>query len=352
MEDNVEEITAFATRSEKVLDYINSALINTIFVSFTIWWALKNSNTRYTSKRGLKVLALLFYFVSVFSEVFCDWLVVYLSTKLDVNKVLAEKLGYLEGAYRESFGTRQVDLVMLFNVLLTAYQVLKVTALFLMVSSWLPVSLKKLHQEQHLLLSRKDISTDSLKRLSSASIATFSMCYVALRLPLTLMLLKYQSHFSTDTTLFVRSVFFGIEIAICALFLLILKIKYQGVMSNEAEATLNSYSGVNIFITMLLLDSFFNHIVNVLSIPLILSETVGYIIDKIGFLSRLMVNVILLTILYPQASKAATHQKYSDMTSRYFLDKEADTCMEKKALGALGSEELVDVMSCSPPAIK
>lgn len=352
MEDNIEEVMAFATRSEKVLDYINSALINTIFVSFTIWWSLRNSNTRYTSKRGLKSLALLLYFVSVFSEMLSDWLVVYLSAKIDVNKVFAEKLGYLEGAYKQGFGTRQVDLVMLFNVLLTTYQVLKVTTLFLMVSSWMPVSFKKIQQDHHLLISRKELSSDSLRQLSSASVATFSTCYVALRLPLTLLLLKYQGHFSTDTTLFVRSIFFGVEIAICALFLLILKIKYQGIVNSKVDAALNSYSGINIFITMLLSDSFFNHIVNILSIPLTLSETIGYIIDKIGFLSRLIVNVILLTILYPQASKTISHQKYNDMPCKYFLEKEDNAYAEKKAQGTMESDELVDVMSCSPPAIK
>ena len=343
MEDNSSSVDEFATKPEKTLDYINSALLTTIFVSFAVWWVFKNIDGKEILRRGLRSLALLFYFTSIFFGLYSDWLIIFLSSKINIDKNLVEKMGYIYGNYKQEIGTLHIDLITCYNIFLTTSQVSKICALFLMIGSWMPISLRSMSPGDSPGTSKKK-EAEMFKKLSNASISVFSKLYILFRIPITFIFQRNQIFLTPDTILFTRSVFFGIEIAISALFLVILKTKYQGVVSNKMDAAIGSYTGVNILVVVLLMDSFFNHIINALSIPLIMDNVTTYVIEKIGFLTHIVSGVILLAILCPQKHKFC-NGKISCLHQNCNTKKALDTAsMENKYNEEFESDELVDLM--------
>lgn len=350
MESNHEDLISTVTKPEKVLDYINSALIKTMFISFAFWWLVKNASVQRVLKKGSKSVSLALFFLSITSSFLCDWLIIFLSSKFNLNKVLAEKMGYLSGAYEKVFAGHSIDLVYLHNSLLTTSQVLRVCSLFLMAGSWLPISRKDLKMHIYSNSSRQD-DPELINKLSDASISIFSKLYIFLRIPFTLIFMKYQAFLRPDIILFTRSAFFGTEIALCALFLLILKTKYQGIFGDGVKMQRERYTGINIFVMALLADSFFNHIISVLSIPSVLGEITTYIIEKIGFLTRMASELILLAILCPQRSGDAGYgKKFGDdiisteKLPRSILEEQKKDCEAENT-------ELVDLMTHSQEII-
>lgn len=308
MERNQEDVARLVTKPEKVLDYINNGLLKAIFVSFVFWWLTKNMSMKQSFRKGTKSISLVFFTVSIITSFLCDWMAVFLSSKFVLDKALAEKMGYISGVYLQTIGSRHLDLIYVYNFLLTASQMLKICSLFLMTGSWMPVSRKDILEQIYPSIRGKNDS-EVLGRLSDASIAVFSKIYTLLRIPLALIFVKYQIFLMPDTILFIRSVWFGLEVALCGLFLLILKTKYQGILNDNAKTQIDRYTGVSIFVTTLLADSFFNHIINVLSIPSTLGEATTYVIEKIGFLARMVSELILLATLCPQRHAFTDHER-------------------------------------------
>lgn len=281
------------TRQDMLFDYIHTSLITTLYIVFALWWIIKIASIRNAPRKGLRIVANLLYFVSAFSLFICDWLVIFIATQMELNKNTVEKLGYLDGVLIIS--SKEINLVEIFNLLLFVGQILKISTIYLLTASWVPFPFLK---------SKSQLDTDTknqlLHRLSEASIVSFTKYYAIFRIPVFVFLRMYQHLFDNDTILFLRSVIFGCEIMLCALFLVILKTKYQSILNHEHDGIKGSYGGINILILVLILDSFFNHILHTLSIPLVLSELIAFIIEKLGFLSQLLCNIVLLTLLCPQ----------------------------------------------------
>lgn len=343
MEDVTTDLTEITKHSVKMLDYINSALLMTVFVSFAFWWLIRNFTMKQMPKKGVRGLGLLLYFTGIISELYCSWIMVFLSSKLDVDKSLAEKLGRLRGTYTQRFGNVEIDLIATYNACLIASQVLNISTLFLMIASWMPISFGEAYPERPFLLSKKKSNSDALKRLSNASLQTFATSYVFVRIPLEILFSKYQVNLTQSTIIFARSVFFGLELVTCAFLLLILKIKYQGIQASEREVVLRNNGGINILIVILLMDSLFNHIINVLSIPLVLNEVSGYVMEKIGFLAHLMVSTIMLAVLCPLKSVKLHRKKYDEpATSDVYADRGDSIFVDKNR--HLESDDHVDIM--------
>lgn len=300
------ELKVAVTKQHKLLDYINSSLISTLFVFFSFWWITKIASIKNIPRKTIRIIAILFYFTSAISMFICDWLLIYIATQMELNKNTVEKLGYLEGTLIIAY--KQINLVEIYNVLLFIGQILKISTVFLLTASWVPFPFRKSGTQID-----KDNKKEILSKLSEASLISFTKYYAFFRLPVFIFFRTYQHLFDNDTILFLRSVIFGSEMALCALFLVILKTKYQGILSHETEDLKGNYGGINILIMVLIFDSFFNHILHTLSIPLVFNELTAFIIEKLGFLSEMLCNITLLTLLCPQhkEEKVLEKAKYS-----------------------------------------
>lgn len=273
--------------SDRTFDHINSTLLSTLILFFAIWWISNCAQLKSNPKWIVRLFSLVIFFTSILTSLISDYLLIFLAFRIDIDKTLIQKIGALHGKFPLIFGERTVDLIQIYNILITTAEITKISTLFLLIS----------------LLGTEIVHSSSAKY------------YSFLRIPVVVFFRVYQNNINVESVLFIRSVFFGLEITVSALLLMLQNTKFKG---------------VRILIFVLISDSFLNYTVNILSVPLEVNEIIGFLIFKLGFVTQVLENILTLAMICPLTSSLGKTGKAREIVSNEVLDDELVDVMHRE----------------------
>ncbi|KAF9764453.1 hypothetical protein NGRA_0561 [Nosema granulosis] len=278
----------------KKTGYIHEAVFITILMVFAVWrWlksSFKNSNVFQDKLRTIGSLLML---MSIASSLVYNYLLIFLSSKFEIDKYEFELVGYTNYEYM----FKNVNLFEVLNVSYLISKILRISSLYMLIGLWGPCLYSYVNNSKYgyEVFASKEINSKIYisKDIFQTSIITFSKVYSVLRIPGIILLYFKIRELGTASIVFFESLIHGSEIYLCIALMLVLKTRH---------GFLSGYKGLDTISLLgfaLGLFGFLSYSINSIAIPFPISDVLFQVKQSLIFALRTTIDLLLVSMFCP-----------------------------------------------------